>query len=234
MTTKEIKKIARIAGILYLAIAILAPLGDMVFRADLIVPGDVAATASNIMASEGQYRLGFVSDLITQTVHVFLALFLFKLLKPVNKNHAVLLAVLGLVSVPITMLNELNQIVPLLLLNGAETLTGFTAGQLQTLATLFLDLRVQGVSISYIFWGLWLFPMGYLIFKSGYIPKILGVLMIIAGLGYLIEFVLFFLFPQLDASIIMFTFWGEVLLPLWLLIKGVNVKQWENRTLESA
>ena len=141
MTTKEIKKIARIAGILYLAIAILAPLGDMVFRADLIVPGDAAATASNIMASEGQYRLGFVSDLITQTVHVFLALFLFKLLKPVNKKHAVLLAVLGLVSVPITMLNELNQIVPLLLLNGAENLTGFTAGQLQTLATLFLDLR---------------------------------------------------------------------------------------------
>jgi len=234
MTTKEIKKIARIAGILYLAIAILAPLGDMVFRADLIVPGDAAATASNIMASEGQYRLGFVSDLITQTVHAFLALFLFKLLKPVNKNHAVLLAVLGLVSVPITMLNELNQIVPLLLLNGAETLTGFTAGQLQTLATLFLDLRVQGVSISYIFWGLWLFPMGYLIFKSGYIPKILGVLMIIAGFGYLIEFVLFFLFPQLDASIIMFTFWGEVLLPLWLLIKGVNVKQWEKHTLESA
>ncbi len=234
MTTKEIKKNARIAGILYLAIAILAPLGDMVFRADLIVPGDAAATASNIIASEGQYRLGFVSDLITQTVHVFLVLFLFKLLKPVNKNHAVLLAVLGLISVPITMLNELNQIVPLLLLNGAETLTGFTAVQLQTLATLFLDLRVQGVSISYIFWGLWLFPMGYLIFKSGYIPKILGVLMIIAGLGYLIEFVLFFLFPQLDVSIITFTFWGEVLLPLWLLVKGVNVKQWENRTLESA
>ena len=233
MNTKEIRKIARIAGILYLAVAFLAPLGDMVFRADLIVPGDVAATASNIMAYEWQYRLGFVSDLITQTVQVFLVLFLFKLLKPVNKNHAVLLAVLGLVSVPITMLNELNQIVPLLLLNGAGTLTGFTTGQLQTLATLFLDLRVQGVSISYIFWGLWLFPMGYLIFKSGYIPKILGVLMIIAGLGYLIEFFLFFLFPQINASIIMFTFWGEVILPVWLLIKGVNVKQWEKHTLES-
>ena len=75
--------------------------------------------------------------------------------------------------------------------------------------------------------------MGYLIFKSGYIPKILGVLMIIAGLGYLIEFVLFFLFPQLDASIKMFTFWGEILFPLWLLIKGVNVEQWEKRTLVS-
>ncbi|MCP4934842.1 MAG: DUF4386 domain-containing protein, partial [bacterium] len=82
MTTKEIKKIARIAGILYLAVAILAPLGDMVFRADLIVPGDAATTANNIMASEGLYRLGFVSDLITQTVQVFLVLFLYRLLKP--------------------------------------------------------------------------------------------------------------------------------------------------------
>jgi len=233
MTTKEIRKIARIAGILYLAVAFLAPLGDMVFRADLIVPGDVAATASNIMAYEWQYRLGFVSDLITQTVQVFLVLFLFKLLKPVNKNVALLMLVLGLVAVPISMLNELNTIAPLLLLSGADYLTAFTADQLQALVPLFLDLRLQGVSILYIFWGLWLFPMGYLIFKSGYIPKILGVLMIIAGLGYLIEFVLFFLFPQLDASIKMFTFWGEILFPLWLLIKGVNVEQWEKRTLVS-
>ncbi len=234
MTTKEIKKIARIAGILYLAVAILAPLGDMVFRADLIVPGDAATTANNIMASEGLYRLGFVSDLITQTVQVFLVLFLYRLLKPVNKNHALLMLILGLVAVPITMLNELNQIVPLLLLSGADYLTAFTADQLQALAPLFLDLRVQGVSILYIFWGLWLFPMGYLIFKSGYIPKILGILLIIAGFGYLIEFVLFFLFPHLNASIKMYTFWGEVLLPLWLLIKGVNVEQWKKWTLVPA
>ncbi len=234
MTTKEIKKIARIAGILYLAVAILAPLGDMVFRADLIVPGDATTTANNIMASEGLYRLGFVSDLITQTVQVFLVLFLYRLLKPVNKNQALLMLILGLVAVPITMLNELNQIVPLLLLSGADYLTAFTADQLQALVPLFLDLRVQGVSILYIFWGLWLFPMGYLIFKSGYIPKILGILLIIAGLGYLIEFVLFFLFPHLNASIKMFTFWGEVLLPLWLLIKGVNVEQWKKWTLVPA
>jgi len=233
MTTKEINKIARIVGILYLAVAFLAPLGDMVFRAGLIVPGDAATTAINIMSSEGQYRLGFVSDLITQAVQIFLVLFIFRLLKPVNKNLAVLLLVLGLVGVPISMLNELNQIVPLLLLSGSDYLTVFNADQLQALATLFLDLRVHGVSILYIFWGLWLLPMGYLIIKSGYIPKILGALMIIAGTGYLIEFVLVFLFPQLDVSIKMFTFWGEVLLPLWLLIKGVNVEQWKNRTLES-
>jgi len=234
MTTKEIKKIARIAGILYLAVAFLAPLGDMVFRAGLIVPGDAAATANNIIASEGLYRLGFVSDLFTQTIQVFLVLFLYRLLKPVNKNCAAVMVVLGLIAVPISMLNELNQIVPLLLLNGANYLTGFTADQLQALASLFLDLRVNGVSILYIFWGLWLFPLGYLISKSGYIPKILGILLIIAGFGYLIEFVLFFLFPHLDATIKMFTFWGEVIFPLWLLIKGVNVKAWEERALESA
>jgi len=227
MTTKEIKKIARIAGFLYLVIAFLAPFGDMFVRDSLIVPGDAATTASNIMASESLYRLGFVSDLIHQTVQTLLVLVLYKLLKPVNKNHAVLMVIWGLVSVPIAMLNELNLFVPLLLSSGAED-------QLQALVPLFLDLRAHGVYIAFIFWGLWLFPMGYLVFKSGYIPKILGVLLIIAGFGYLIDFVTFFLFPNFDVAIRMFAFWGEPLLALWLLIKGVNVEQWEKRALESA
>ena len=233
MTTKEIKKIARIAGILYLSVAILAPLGDMVFRAGLVIQGDAAATASNIMASEGKYRLGFMSDLFTQVIHVFLVLFLYKLLKPINKNQAKIMLVLGLVSVPITMLNELNNIAPLLLLSGADYLNVFPADQLNALVTFFIDLRAQGVSISTIYWGLWLFPMGYLIFKSSYLPKYLGILLIIAGAGYLIDFVLFFLFPSLSISIVIFTFWGEVLFPLWLLIKGVRVEEWQKLTHES-
>ncbi len=238
MTTKEkmnsIKKTARSAGVPYLIAVPLAIFSAMVVPPNLIVPGDAATTANNIMGSEGLFRIGIVSMLIVQIVYILKPLILYKLLKPVNKNHALLMLILGLVAVPITMLNELNQIVPLLLLSGADYLTAFTADQLQALVPLFLDLRVQGVSILYIFWGLWLFPMGYLIFKSGYIPKILGILLIIAGFGYLIEFVLFFLFPHLNASIKMFTFWGEVLLPLWLLIKGVNVEQWKKWTLVPA
>lgn len=233
MTTRDIQKTARIAAILYLAICFLAPFGDMVVRDRVIVPGDAATTAGNIMASEGLYRVGFVSDLATQIIHVSLVLALYKLLKPVSKSQALLMAVWGLVPVPIAMLNELIQFVPLLLLSGADYLTAFTTDQLQALVPLFLDLRGHGVAIVYVFWGLWLFPMGYLVFKSGYIPRFLGVLLIIAGCGYLVDFVTFFLFPDLGVSIKVFTFIGEVVLPLWLLIKGVNVEQWENRALES-
>jgi hypothetical protein len=138
-----------------------------------------------------------------------------------------------LVGVPITMLSELNRFAALLLLSGADYLTALTADQLQTLLPLFLDLREHGVIIASIFWGLWLFPMGYLVFKSGYIPKILGVLLIIGGFGYLIDFVTFILFPSIGV-ISTFTGMGEILFGLWLLIKGVNVEQWEKRALESA
>jgi hypothetical protein len=98
---------------------------------------------------------------------------------------------------------------------------------------LFLDLHEYGILIATIFWGLWLLPLGYLVFKSGYIPRILGVLLIIGGFGYLIDFVVFFIFPNFEVSIGQFTFLGEILLPLWLLIKGVNIGVWEKRALEA-
>ena len=144
------------------------------------------------------------------------------------------MVVLFLVSVPIAMLNMLNQFAALLLLSGADHLTVFTAAQLQALVPLFLDLHEQGVFIAQIFWGLWLFPLGYLVFKSGYIPRILGVLLIIAGIGYLIDSVTFFLFPNFDVTISLFTIWGELLFALWLLFRGVDVEQWEKRALDSA
>ncbi len=225
---------ARVAGFLYLLMALLALFGFMWVLSTLIVPGDAAATANNIIASEGLFRSGIVSWLIGQTIFILLVLVLYKLLKPVNKNHAVLMVIFVLVSVPITMLNELNQFAALLLLSGADYLTAFTADQLQALVPLFLDLHEHGINIATIFWGLWLFPMGYLVFKSGFLPRILGVLLMIGCFGYLIDFFTFFLFPNFDAKISGFTFWGEVLFPLWLLIKGVNVEQWEKRALESA
>src|SRR5215211_6818098 len=199
----------------------------------LIVPGDAATTANNVLASESLFRLGVVSALITQTVQILLVLALYKLLKPVNRNLALLMVIFILLGVPIAMLNELNHFV-VLLLSGADYLTVFTADQLQALVPLLLDLHEHGTMIAHIFWGLWLLPMGYLIFKSGYIPRILGVLLIIGGFGYLIDFVTFLLFPDFDVTIAEFTFIGELLLPLWLLIKGVDVEQWEKRALESA
>src|SRR5215211_8887210 len=199
----------------------------------LIVPGDAATTANNVLASESLFRLGVVSALITQTVQILLVLALYKLLKPVNRNLALLMVIFILLGVPIAMLNELNHFV-VLLLSGADYLTVFTADQLQALVPLLLDLHEHGTMIAHIFWGLWLLPMGYLIFKSGYIPRILGVLLIIGGFGYLIDFVTFLLFPDFEVTIAEFTFIGELLLPLWLLFKGVDVARWEKRALESA
>jgi len=230
----SIKKTARIAGLLYLALAVLSAFGLVYVPSMLIVPGDAAATANNIVTSESLFRLGFMSNLIAFTVNVFVALLLYKLLKPVNKSMASLMVILILIGLAIGMLNELNQFAALLLLGGADHLTAFTADQLQAFAALFLDIYQHGFSIAHIFWGLWLFPLGYLVFKSGFLPKVIGVLLIIAGLGYLVDFTLFFLFPDITVTISEFTFVGEVLLILWLLIKGVNVEQWEKRALESA
>ena len=144
------------------------------------------------------------------------------------------MVVLVLVGVPIAMFNMLNQIAALLILSNADYLIVFPPEQLHAQVMLFLNLHEYGVFIAQIFWGLWLFPLGYLVFKSGYIPKILGILLIIAGFGYLIDVVIFFLFPTFDVTISQFTFIGELLLALWLLIKGVNVEEWEKIALESA
>ena len=229
----SINKTARIAGILYLSLVPLGFLG-MYFSSRLIVPGDAAITASNIMTSEPLFRLGILSALLVQVVNIFVVLALYKILKPVNKYMASLMVIFILLGVPIAMLNELNQFIVLLLVHGAKTLTLFTADQLHALVPLFLDLHGLGISIAGIFWGLWLFPMGYLVFKSGFLPRILGIMLMIGCFGYLIDSLAAFLFPNFGVNIALFTFWGEVLFPLWLVIKGVNVLKWEKMEIESA
>jgi hypothetical protein len=161
-------------------------------------------------------------------------LVLYNLLKPVSKQIAVLMVVFALPGIPITMLNELTQLGVLQLLSGADYLTIFTPGQLQALAYLFLRLHDEGTSIAFIFAGLWLLPLGYLVFKSGFLPKILGVLLIMAGFGYLIDVFGSFLLSNYNLGIGLFTGLAEIFFLLWLLIKGVNVTQWKKRTAESA
>jgi len=231
---KSIQKTARIAGFLYLLLIPLGVFGMLYVPATLFVPGNIALTISNIMANESLFRLSIVSALLTQIVQIFVVLFLYKVLKPVNKNLAVLMVVFILVAVPIAMFNELNQFTVLLLLSGADFLTIFTAEQLQSLVSLFLDMHKHGIFIAQIFWGLWLFPMGYLVLKSNYIPKIIGILLIVACFGYLIDSFIFFFIPNFSVTFSEFTFIGELLITLWLLIKGVNVEQWEKQALESA
>lgn len=218
---------ARIAGFLYLMMAPFAIFSMMYVPSILIVPGDAATTANNIMASEGLFRSGIVSWLISQTIFIFLLLVLYKVLKPVNKNHALLMLVLALVAVPIAFINELNQFAALFLLSGADYLTAFEADQLHAQVMLFLDLHTSGLYAAHIFWGLWLFPFGYLVFKSGFLPRILGILLMIGGFGYLIDFAIFFLFPTFDVKISPITGIGELIIGLWLLIKGINVGKLE-------
>lgn len=223
---------ARVAGFLYLFANLFAPLTLLYLPARFIVRGDAAATAANIMASESLFRFGIVLNLFTFIGQIFLVLALYQLLKVVDKNMASLMVIFSLAAVPIAMLNELTHLAVLPLLSGADYLSAFTTEQLQALVYLFVRLHNQGLNIAQIFWGLWLFPMGYLIFKSGFLPRVLGILLIVAGFGYVIQSFAAFLGYNLD--LIFVTGWGELLLLLWLLIKGVNVDQWKQRALESA
>jgi len=236
MTTKETfnpNKTARVAGYLYLMLFPLGIFGIIYVPSSLIVLGDAATTASNIMANELLYRLSIVTALTLQIVYIFLALALYKLLNPVDKNNAVLMVILVLVAAPIAMLNELNHVAVLLVLSGSDFLTTFSLDQVQASVPLFLNLHEHGVFIAQIFWGLWLFPMGYLIFKSNFLPLALGILMIIGGFGYLVDSFVYFIFPDFDVTFSEFTFLGELLLPLWLMFKGVNHEQWEKYALKS-
>lgn len=228
------KNTARIAGILYLLLIPFSIFGMIFVPSQLLVAGDGAATASNIMASESLFRQSIFSAMTVQVINIFLVLALYRLLRPVNKTMAALMVVFSLAAVPIAMLNELNHLAVLLLSTGAGNMAGFSAEQLQALIPFFLDLHEYGLSIASIFWGLWLFPMGYLIYKSGYLPKFLGVLLMIGCVGYLIDSLAVFLLPGVQVDVAILTFWGEVLFPLWLVIKGVDVEQYEKRALESA
>ena len=143
------------------------------------------------------------------------------------------MVILVLVAAPIAMLNELNHVAVLLVLSGSDFLTTFSLDQVQASVPLFLNLHEHGVFIAQIFWGLWLFPMGYLIFKSNFLPLALGILMIIGGFGYLVDSFVYFIFPDFDETFSKFTFLGELLLPLWLIFKGVNHEQWEKYALKS-
>jgi hypothetical protein len=215
---------ARVAGSLYLFANLFAPFTLLYLPSRFIVRGDAAATASNIMASKMLFRLDIVGNLFTFIANIFLALALYQLLKVVNKNTASLMVILFLVGVPIAMFNEVTQLAILRLLSSADYLNAYTADQLQALVYLLLGLHDQGLLIAHIFFGLWLLPMGYLVFKSRFIPKIVGVLLVIAGIGYVGQS--FAAFLGYNLNIILFTGWGELVFLLWLLIKGVNVEQW--------
>ncbi|OGU30088.1 MAG: hypothetical protein A2X67_13155 [Ignavibacteria bacterium GWA2_55_11] len=220
------RKALRTSGLLYLLMALSAPIGLLYVPSTLIVPGDAAATAEHIRASEWLFRIGMGSELFHQAIAVFLVLALYRLFKPVNEDHAKLLVVLGaLVSVPIMFLNVVNEIAALLLIGGANVLSGFEQAQRESLALLFLRMHGQGINVASIFWGLWLFPFGMLIIRSGFIPRILGYLLFAAGFGYLTSASTTFLAPQysdlVDQGALVLEM-GELPIVFWMAYKGLR------------
>jgi hypothetical protein len=224
----SIKQQARVAGFLYLLLALSAPIGLLYVPGKLIVHGNAAATADNIRASERLLRLGIASELIHQIIQVFLVLALYRLFKAVNETLAKQMVILGaLVSVPIMFVNVLNDIAALVLVSGAGFLSVFEKPQLDALAYLFLRLHSEGITVASIFWGLWLFPFGMLVIRSGFIPRVFGVLLMIAGAAYLASAFATLVLPQYEPLV------SQVALPLevaelpivfWLLTWGAKTR----------
>jgi hypothetical protein len=225
------KKTARIAGLLYLIYIVISIIADVLGRSKLIVLGDAATTADNIIASAWQFRIGFVVDLVAGVLFLLTAWALYVLLKPVNKNLSLLFLLLNLVGVAVSCFSDLFLIASQLLFSGADYLKVFQTDQLQALAMLSLYIYKYGsLGIAQIFFGAWLFPLGYLVFKSGFLPRFLGVILMVHCVVWLMSALQFFLFPgsigMLFVGITYLSypigFISEFGLTLWLLIMGAK------------
>jgi hypothetical protein len=210
--------------------AFTAPFSLIYVPSKLIVRGDAAATANKILAHEMLFRAGIVADLISSVIFILVVLALYRLLSGVNKTHASLMVTLALVSAAVGFMNVLNNIAALTLFRGADFLAVLEKPQRDALAMLFLRLHGQGSVMNEIFWGLWLFPFGVLVIKSGFLPRILGVWLVVNCFAYLAIFFTGLLFPQYNNIVYNIAFpvlFGEMAIALWLLIMGAKVQPLE-------
>jgi Domain of unknown function (DUF4386) len=217
----------RFAGLLYVLTSIVGFFAMGYVPGKLIVHGNAAATANNIAASETLFRLGIAGQLIGQAAFIFVALALYDLLKGVDRRHASLMVLLIVVSVPIAFLNEVNSISALVLVRGADFLSIFEKPQREALAMLFLNLHHYGLVVAEIFWGLWLFPLGLLVYRSRFLPRFMGVWLILAGFAWVILSLTGVLLPQYQNKVDTFSqpaMFGEIVFMFWLLIKGAEPK----------
>jgi len=224
------KKTARLAGSLYLFLIVAGIFGLKYVPDKIIVPGDAAATFQNIVAHEALYRWGIAVGFIGFLGFLLLPLMLYQLLRPVNENYARLMVVFAVISVPISFMNMTHKFAVLSLVHGADYLKVFSREELQAQVMLHHSAFNHGNLVAMIFWGLWLFPFGYLVFKSGILPKILGVLLMIGCFGYLITVLGNTLIPDyrelgISSYVLMPGSLGELAICLWLLIMGVKERK---------
>jgi hypothetical protein len=220
----SMNRTARIAGLFYLIFISTFALADLL-RSQFIVTGDAAATAQNISSNELLVRLSFLTELASALFFVLAAWALYVLLKSVNKDLALLFLFLNLGGVVVECINMLNLLAALMLLNGASYLTVLPIDQLQAQVQFYLDMYTNGIMIAQVFFATWLIPLGYLVYRSGFLPRFLGILLILDFVGVLVWLLQFFLLP--DMGMLSYPGWvvsfvAEVSLTLWLLIMGVK------------
>ena len=205
---------------------ITAPFSLIYVPSKLIVRGDATATASNILAHETLFRLAIFTDLVGHVIFICLGVALYRLLSNVNRNWALLMVGFVLVSAAVGFLNTLNNIAALFLFRGGEFLSVFDTVQLNALGMLFVRLHSQGIFIDEIFWGVWLFPFGWLVFRSGFLPRVIGVWLMINCFGYMALSVIALFYPayyNTAFKMLQPVFFGELAIMLWLLIKGAKL-----------
>ena len=221
------KNPGRFAGLLYVVGSIPGFFALAYVPSKLIVHGNAAATANNIATHETLFRVGIAADLIGQAIFIFVALALFSLLKGVNHGQALSMLILMLVAIPIAFVNEVNSVGALIMARGPDYLLVFDKPQRDALVRLFLNLRGGGFEVAGIFWGLWLFPLGMLVYRSRFIPRFLGVLLMLGTFAYLANSFTFLVLPNYEAAV---SRWMdpvqavEIVFMLWLVIMGAKPK----------
>ena len=215
------RQIARWAGLLYLLLIPLGFFGVAYVPSVIVQADDIGATASNLSAFEGLQRLGLVAVLTMNVISIALVLVLFELFKSAGRVMAGFMVAFLLIGAGISMLNEAS-LFAALAVNGPDVVGPFTNAQIYRQTWLLLQMHQSGTYVAVIFWGLWLFPLGVLAYRSGVMPKILGVLLIVAGFGYVADSFTYFLAPESLVPLADFLFVGEVTFTLWLVFMGVK------------
>jgi len=217
-------------GILYLLVVGCGIISEILVKNIVFVPGDMAATVDQIMTYGFVFRLGFIFLLLRLIFLTLLVLALHRLFGQVRSDIAAAMVAFGLISVAVSMVALVFEFGAPLLLTSGDYSTQFTTDQWLAQVQFFIDMQLQGDRAAQIL-ALWVVLLGVLMFKSGYVPKWLGILMMIAGVGYVADFLVYFLLPQVNVQIAGLAFLAEVIFPFWLLIKGVDVEAWKSYAL---
>lgn len=232
------RRYARVVGALYLLIFFVGPFAFFMGRTSVVVPGDPAATVEALLASETMFRFGIVAETVIVLVEIVVSALLYVLFRPVSRPLALAAAFARFAQSLVQAVNLFTAVPALLLLGGAGYVAALEPGLVNALVLLFLDANAFMILIWGVLFGFHLLLLGYLVYRSGFVPSVLGILLFIGGIGYLAQSYGHILAPQYDGTlstvVIVLSIPGELAFTVWLLWKGVRVEQWEQRALEPA